>query len=105
LGSASVAGAHSHISEITKFKLALVQNPSMKPASRSGVINDSKGIGEVSCGTKKREETKMSYEEIEKTREDIESWVKLLGKKRVEERLNISIFGLEEEEHHSIVYE
>lgn len=47
----------------------------------------------------------MSYEEIEGVREEIEKWVRLLGKKRTEERLRISIFGLEEKEHHTVVYE
>ena len=51
--------------------------------------------------------TKMPYEEIERIRKEIENWVKLIGKKRTEELLRISIFGLEdlEKEHHSVVYE
>lgn len=47
----------------------------------------------------------MNYETMDRLREEIESWVSLVGKKRVEERLKIVIYGLEEKEHHSVIYE
>ena len=55
----------------------------------------------------KRKGEKMSYKEIERIREEIEKWVGLIGKRRVEERLRINIFGLEDskKEHHTVVYE
>ena len=47
----------------------------------------------------------MRYEEIQRTREEIEGWVRLIGKRRTEECLGISIHNLEEPEHSSVVYE
>ena len=47
----------------------------------------------------------MSFEELERIREEIENWVQLIGKERTEEYLKISILGLEKTERHSVVYE
>ena len=47
----------------------------------------------------------MGYEEIKRIREEIENWVCLIGKRRTEEYLGISIHNLEEPERPSVVYE
>ena len=47
----------------------------------------------------------MVFKEIERIRVEIENWVRLIGKKRTEERLGISIHNLEESEHRPVVYE
>ena len=47
----------------------------------------------------------MRWEGMDRIREEIEGWVRLIGKKRTEERLGISIHELEEPEHPSVVYE
>ena len=47
----------------------------------------------------------MGYEEIKRIREEIENWVRLIGKRRTEECLGISIHNLEEPEHPTAVYE
>ena len=47
----------------------------------------------------------MGHDEIKRIREVIENWVRLIGKKRTEELLGISIHGLEESELPSVVYE
>ena len=48
---------------------------------------------------------KMTDKELERIREEIENWVSLIGKKRTEERLRISIHGLKESDLPSVVYE
>ena len=44
---------------------------------------------------------------IDRIREEIEMWARLIGKKRVEERLRIKILDLDLEEHNSptVVYD
>lgn len=47
----------------------------------------------------------MAYEKMKRLREEIEGWVRLVGKKRVEEHLRIKVLDLEESVPQSTVYE
>ena len=47
----------------------------------------------------------MDYKDLDRIRELIENWVSLIGKRRTEERLGISILDLKEPEHPSVKYE
>ena len=47
----------------------------------------------------------MAYEKLDEVRKEIEAWVSLIGKKRVEERLRISILDLPEKMSPSVAYE
>ena len=47
----------------------------------------------------------MVEDELKRIREQIENWVSLIGKKRVEERLRITVHGLEKPDRPSTVYE
>ena len=47
----------------------------------------------------------MGYDEIVRIREEIEGWVRLIGKRRVEKLLKISIYDLEDRKIYSAVYE
>ena len=46
----------------------------------------------------------MAYEEIDKIREEIEGWVRFVGKKKVEEWLRITIHDMKEREISSTIY-
>ena len=46
----------------------------------------------------------MAYEEMDRIREEIEAWVRLMGKRRVEERLRITVHDLKESEVSSTIY-
>lgn len=50
------------------------------------------------------EKTKMPYRDIDRLREEIEDWVKFIGKRRTEELLGIKILNLEKSKVHSVVY-
>ena len=47
----------------------------------------------------------MERKELDRIRERIENWVSLIGKRRTEEALGISIHKLEKPERSSVVYE
>ena len=49
----------------------------------------------------------MDYKELDRIREVIENWVRLIGKKRTEERLGISIHNLdlEKPKRPTVIYE
>ena len=47
----------------------------------------------------------MPYVDIDRIREEIEDWVKFIGKRRTEELLGISIFNFEKPDVQSVMYE